>query len=192
MTAELGTRTMSPLWVRLSGAGCALLLTWSSALACVAQDVRLDVRRALLADESTRALPGAPRKRDLRTRPPLFWAAAGTSAAMAASFAFTEGFSYRANSERLNALAKSRDPSADMQARLRASERADTMKLRSELLERVSSVCLAGSIAATGTMLLVWLTAKERRKNPGETKYLLGPMVLREFAGAGLVLREKF
>jgi hypothetical protein len=190
MTAELDTKTMSPLWVRLSGAGCALLLTWSSALACLAQELRLDVRHALRASEAARVLPGAPRVREQRQ--PLFWAAAGTSAAMAAGFAFSEGFSYRANSERINALAKSRDPSLDMQIRLRASERADTMKFRSELLERVSSVCLAGSIAATGTMLLVWLTAKEQRKKPGENKYLLGPMVLREFAGAGLVLREKF
>jgi hypothetical protein len=216
---------MARFWVGFSGAGCVLMMTWSSAFPCFAQDARrIDPReqaprskqssvpdRASLAQAGARVDPANLRSRaepvasslrsparelaassaQQRPHQPWLWAAAGTSAALAAGFAFSEGFAYKATSERLTALDRSRDLRLDLYTRLRAEETASDAKLRAELLDRVSSVCLAGTIAATGTMLLVWLTAKEKRK-PDQNKYLLGPMVLREFAGAGLVLREKF
>ena len=184
---------MASLWVRLSGAVCALLLAWSSTLACLAQEA------------SATEKPGAielrpqylPRTTMLETRParaphrPWLLAAAGTTAAFAAGFAFTEGFSYRAQNQQAVALERTRDQRLSMDARMRAMGQSTEAKLRADILDKVSSVCLAGTIAATGTMLLIWLTGKEKR-NAERTKYLLGPMVLRDWAGAGLVLREKF
>lgn len=184
---------MASLRVRLSGAGCAVLLTWSSTLACIAQEApaaekpgTIELRPQYL-----------PRSTMLEMRParaprrPWLLAAAGTTAALAAGFAFTEGFSYRAQNQQAVALDRSRDQRLTMDARMRSMEQSSEAKLRADILDKVSSVCLAGTIAATGTMLLIWLTGKEQRK-ADRNKYLLGPMVLREWAGAGLVLREKF
>ena len=60
-----------------------------------------------------------------------------------------------------------------------------------DLLQRVSDICLAGSVAATGATLLIWLTSKRERR-PDRSRMLIGPMVLRGMDGAGVVLREKF
>jgi hypothetical protein len=161
---------------------------------CLAQDARLAVRSELENSRRTYALssgvqPG-PRRPVLPYQPWL-WAAAGTTAAFAAGLALSEGFSYKATNDRAAALERSRDIRLELNARLRATDQASEAKQRADLLDRVSNVCLAGSIAATGTMLLIWLTGKERKKYE-QNKYLLGPMVLREWSGAGLVLREKF
>jgi hypothetical protein len=61
------------------------------------------------------------------------------------------------------------------------------------LLSRVSDICLAGTVAATGATLLNWLTGK-RKRSEQQIRTLLGPMVLRGGGGAGggLVLRNKF
>jgi len=182
---------MASLWIRLSGAGCALMLTWSSAFACVAQDARLAVRSELANSRRAYAVQPGVQPGPRRPYQPWLWAAAGTTAAFAAGLAVSEGLSYKAATDRAAALDRSRDLRLDLQSRLRASEQAGDAKQRADLLDRVSNVCIAGSIAATGTMLLIWLTGKERKKYE-QNKYLLGPMVLREWAGAGLVLREKF
>jgi hypothetical protein len=63
--------------------------------------------------------------------------------------------------------------------------------MRADLLNRVSDICLAGSVAATGATLLIWLT-KKRKRSDHQSRTLLGPMVLRGVNGGGLVLREKF
>jgi hypothetical protein len=166
------------------------MLTWSSAFVCLAQDARLAVRSEPTSSRRSYALQGVqpgPRA----PYQPWLWAAAGTTAAFAAGLAMSEGFSYKATSDRAAALERSRDIRLELSSRLQAADQASDAKQRADLLDRVSNVCLAGSIAATGTMLLIWLTGKERKKYE-QNKYLLGPMVLREWAGAGLVLREKF
>jgi hypothetical protein len=168
------------------------MLTWSAAFSCFAQDARIALQREPDLRAKSSSVPNltiVPSVRDPRR--PWLLAAAGTTAALAAGFALSEGFSYKANTQSVAAFERSRDLRLSMETRTRSLEQSTDAKFRSELLDKVSSVCLAGSIAATGTMLLVWLTGKERRK-PNENKYLLGPMVLREWAGAGLVLREKF
>lgn len=177
-------------WSRLLSATCALMLSWSSARVCFAEDVRGLVAQSARPGLApyTRAITLTP-ERDPRA--PWLWAAAGTTATFALGYAFMAGFSYKARNDRALALANSRDLRLDVESRTRASQQASDAKWRSELFERVSSVCLAGSIAATGTMLLIWLTSKEKRKTDAN-KYLIGPMVLREFAGAGIVMREKF
>ena len=78
----------------------------------------------------------------------------------------------------------------DVNVRSRAAE-GTSSSLRSELMQRVSSLCLASKVAAAGTTLLIWLTSKSEHE-PRQSRTLVGPMVLRGMNGAGLVLREKF
>ncbi len=182
--------------VRLTGAGCALLLTWLSAVGSVAAqqtDARATVQSELANLSASRAFD---LKSTAKVREPVggpwLWVAAGTTAAFAASYAFSEGFSYKAMQTRNAALARSEDVGLDLDIRLRARAQANDAQLRADLLNRVSDICLAGTVAATGAALLVWLTKKHKREDHRLTRTLLGPMVLRGAAGAGLVLREKF
>lgn len=185
---------------RATCAVCALLLVWLSAQRCVAQH---DPRPALptqlsrvsaLSYVSPRAgyaelramQPGA------RVTQPWLWAAAGTTMAFAAGYAVSEGISYKATTQRMSALAQSRDASLALDMRLRAESQAGAARERANLFDRISDICLAGSVAATGAALLIWLTSKHRRKDHRQPKVLLGPMVLRGASGGGLVLREKF
>ncbi len=183
--------------VRLLGVGCAVLLTWLSTVgpAAAQSDARATVRSELAhasaAQPQTLNLKvGASKVRE-SVGGPWLWVAAGTTAAFAASYAFTEGFSYKAIQTRNAALARSEDVSLDLDMRLRARAQANDAQLRADLLNRVSDICLAGSVAATGAALLVWLTKKHRRQER-QPRTLLGPMVLRGVNGGGLVLREKF
>lgn len=181
---------MPSLCVRFAGAGCAAILSWTLACAGAAQELSRGQAAWVTAAEPRASVSSAGLLGVRRPLQPLLWAAFGSTAAFATSLALSEGLAYKAASDRTTALARSMDARLDFEARLRASEQASEAQRRVGLLDRVSSVCLAGSIAATGTMLLIWLTGRERKRD--RSKYLLGPMVLRRWAGAGLVLREKF
>jgi hypothetical protein len=202
--------------VRMTGAGCALLLTWFTALTCAAQHDAEATARSELTHFSASPAPAAPANEhktsapsvvivrgsvtgdlkvaseaDLRRRA---WvvALASTSAAFATSFALTEGYAARATKSSVRNLERSRDVNFDVDARRQAQRQGDAGAERANLLSRVSDVCLAGSVAATGAALLIWLTGRKQKTDRLTNKTLLGPMVLRGVNGGGLVLREKF
>jgi hypothetical protein len=187
------------LWVRLGCAVGALLLTWLTTHRCAAQhDARVSMRGELAHFSSAPApAPLGAARRDLSVagsprRPrPWLWAAAGTTAAFAASYAVFQGLSYRATNDSMRASERSNDFALDYGSRASAREQGGLAAQQAALLSRVSDICLAGTIAATGTTLLIWLTSKRKRQDQ-QMKTLLGPMVLRGAAGGGLVLREKF
>jgi len=190
------------LWVRLGCAFAALLLTWLSAHRCAAQhDTRISMRGELahfsagavvspdrVLSPGPRNIVAAPTARRPR---PWLWAAASTTAAFAASYAVFQGLSVRADNESVRATDRSKDFALDYGARASAREQGGLAAQQAALLSRVSDICLAGTIAATGTTLLIWLTSKRKRQDQ-QMKTLLGPMVLRGANGGGLVLREKF
>ncbi|HEX6243290.1 MAG TPA: hypothetical protein VFZ61_20390 [Polyangiales bacterium] len=198
------------------GAGCALVLTWFTALTCAAQHDAAATARSELTHFSPSPLPAVPEREtktvasnvvvepasvtsDLKVaaeadgrRRAWVVALASTSAAFATSFALTEGYSARATKSSMRDLERSRDVSFDMDARQKAQRQGDSGAERANLLSKVSDVCLAGSVAATGAALLIWLTGKKQKTDRLTNKTLLGPMVLRGANGGGLVLREKF
>ncbi|MDB4984962.1 MAG: hypothetical protein JWN04_140 [Myxococcaceae bacterium] len=191
---------LSASCVGFVGALCALLMTWLSAFPCAAQHDPLATARSEMAhfkvplDAATLA-PG-PRLEKLTIRPgkqPWLIAAASTTAALAASYLVLQGFSYKASSQVTRATSTSRDLSLDLDSRLRGREQLGAAQDRANLISRITDICLAGTVAATGATLLIWLTAKRKREaRPMNT--LLGPMVLRGGGGAGggLLLRNKF
>jgi hypothetical protein len=208
MTAVRGVVTI--------GAGCALLLTWFTALTCAAQHDPAATARSELTHFSASPGPAVPANEtktvaanvvdvrpsvttDLKTgaeevarRRAWVVALASTSAAFATSFALTEGYAARATKSSVRDLERSRDVSFDMEARRQAQRQGDSGAERANLLSKVSDVCLAGSVAATGAALLIWLTGRKQKTDRLTNKTLLGPMVLRGANGGGLVLREKF
>jgi hypothetical protein len=190
--------------LRVAFAGCALLLTWLATHACAAQFVPTTALRTQLptAAQATK-LPavttlsyGSARALDTRTLSPRArpWllAMASTTLMFAAGYATSEGLGYGANATRRSALERSRDLELDLDARLRAEGQATRAEERADLFDKISDICLAGSVAASGATLLIWLTSKARRADRQNAKVLLGPMVLRGVSGGGLVLREKF
>ncbi|MDB4974390.1 MAG: hypothetical protein JWN48_2731 [Myxococcaceae bacterium] len=126
-------------------------------------------------------------------RRPWLAIAASTTAALAATYLVMQGFSYRADSQVARAQDRSRDLSLDVDTRLRGREQFGAAQDRANLLSRVSDICLAGTVAATGATLLIWLTGK-RKREAQPIRTLIGPMVVRSGGGSGggLVLRNKF
>lgn len=120
------------------------------------------------------------------------FALAGTGAAFATSFVLTDRFGMRLERDTVRALDRSKDVGLDPESRNRARRQFGAAETRADLLQKVSDICLAGSVAATGAALLIWLTGRRARADRQANKTLLGPMVLRGAAGAGLVLRNKF
>lgn len=180
--------------LRVASALCAFVLAWLGAHTCAAQYVPAVLRTQLppvttLNYDRTRVAEQSalttPQRRWL-------WAAASTGIAFAAGFAVSEGLELSAQRDRAGALTRSRDLTADLDLRMKAERQADSAQRRASLLDSVSDICLAGSVAATGATLLIWLTSKHRRKDHRQPKVLLGPMVLRGVNGGGIVLREKF
>ena len=117
--------------------------------------------------------------------------AASTSVAFGASFAFTEAFAARAARVGAREMRYAKDLTLDLDARARSRSQGIAADAKADLMRRVSDICLAGTVAATGATLLIWLTSKQERM-PHQNRMLVGPMVLRGMNGAGLVLREKF
>jgi hypothetical protein len=173
---------------RATCAVCALLLTWLSAFACAAQH---DSRPSQTQLSRVANLRYESATKPIAVRPWLL-AAAGTTMVFAAGYAVSEGLVYKATQDRASALERSRDPGLDLDMRLQAESQASAARERADLFDRISDICLAGSVAATGATLLIWLTSKRRRRDHQQTNVLLGPMVLRGASGGGLVLREKF
>jgi hypothetical protein len=180
-------------------AGCAFLLTWLSSYGCLAQSLPAAALRTQLpvvanlsyADVRTGA-PAPSLKAPDTWRKPWLWAMASTSAAFAVGFASSEGLAYRTQSQYARALERSRDLTLELGSRTRADGQSDSAARKLELLDRISSVCLAGSVATAGAALLIWLTSKRARADHQQPKLLLGPMVLRGVSGGGLALRQKF
>ncbi|MEY4509479.1 MAG: hypothetical protein RLZZ450_1601 [Pseudomonadota bacterium] len=188
------------LWIRVGCALCALLLTWLSAHTCAAQhDARATVRGELGHFSSVPLSLGASAVKPnlavssttLTTKRPWLWAAASTTAALAASWVVTGGWSYKASSDSMRAFERSRDFTLDYSARANAREQGGLAQQQAALLSRVSDICLAGTVAATGATLLIWLTGKRTREEQ-PMKSLIGPMLLRGANGGGLVYRNKF
>lgn len=180
---------VSVVWLRLFCAMCALVLTWMCGARCASaqHDAHATVRTELANATAVRSLHS---ERSMTTRSRAFLiAAATTSAVLATSFVATEAFALRA--ERHAHDAARQDELARGMESLRRNPQASVEQARADILQRVSSVCLAGSVAATGTTLLIWLTGK-RKERQSRSRTLLGPMVLRGANGGGLVLREKF
>lgn len=188
------------LWIRVGVAVCALLLTWLSTHTCAAQhDARATVRGELGHFSSVPLMRG-PRveKPDLTvssstapSRRPWLWAAASTTAALAASWVVTGGLSYKASNDSTRAFDRSNEFTLDYSARANAREQGSLAQQQAALLSRVSDICLAGTVAATGATLLIWLTGK-RTREVQPMKSLIGPMLLRGANGGGLVYRNKF
>jgi hypothetical protein len=122
---------------------------------------------------------------------PWLWVAAGTTAAFAASWVVTGGLSYKASNDGAKSLERSRDFTLDYSMRASAREQGGLAQQQAALLSRVSDICLAGTVAATGATLLIWLTGKRARAEQ-PMKSLIGPMLLRGANGGGLVYRNKF
>lgn len=205
--------------VGIVSALCALVLTWLSAFSCAAQhdgsaqgahvqgpgarleSTRAETARSELANFSVTLSPPlarGPRAESLlqtQQNParPWLWLAASTTAALAASYAVAQGFSYRANGQASRALDGTRDLQLELDARMRNRDQFAAAQDRANFLSRVSDICLAGTVAATGATLLIWLTSK-RKREAQQIRTLIGPMVVRGSGGAGggLVLRNKF
>jgi hypothetical protein len=195
--------------VGIVSAVCALLLTWLSAFNCAAQhdplagsadSTRAQTARSELANFSiplTRPLAPGPRTESgavyEKQGRPWLWLAASTTAALAATYVVAQGFSYKANGQASRSLESSNNLALDMETRMRGREQFGAAQNRADLLTRISDICLAGTVAATGATLLIWLTGK-RKREVQQFRTLLGPMVLRGGGGAGggLVLRNKF
>lgn len=186
------------LWIRVGVAVCALLLTWLSTHTCAAQhDARATVRGELghfssvPLDRGPRAAIPNLKVASASTKRPWLWAAASTTAAFAASWVVTGGLSYKASNDSMRAFDRSQDFTLDYSARANAREQGGLAQQQAALLSRVSDICLAGTVAATGATLLIWLTGKRAREEQ-PMKSLIGPMVLRGAQGGGLVYRNKF
>jgi hypothetical protein len=117
--------------------------------------------------------------------------AASTTAALAASWVVTGGLSYKASNDSMKSFERSRDFTLDYSMRASAREQGGLAQQQAALLSRVSDICLAGTVAATGATLLIWLTGKRARAEQ-PMKSLIGPMLLRGANGGGLVYRNKF
>jgi hypothetical protein len=182
---------------------CALVLAWLVSMDCHAQHDPLATARSELGhfSSSSSLLPASdssgnliapfalgPRAEVVATKPLRPWliAAATTTAALAASYVVFQGLSYRASRN------ADRNLGLDLDTRLRNRE-LEGAQDRANLLSRVSDICLAGTVAATGATLLIWLTGKRKRAEQ-QVRTLLGPMVVRAGGGSGggLVLRNKF
>ena len=167
-----------------------MLLAWLSSFTCKAHD---DVAARTAQSELSHFSPPlqlSPRAELSTPKPPRsLWlrVATSASAAFAASFGLTQAYASRSERARLR---EERGVSLEVDVRGRASDRA-AGSVKSELMQRVSDVCLASKVAAAGTTLLIWLTSKSEHE-PRQSRTLDGPMVLRGMNGAGLVLREKF
>jgi len=187
------------LWLRLGCAVCALLLTWLSAHACAAQQDPRDTVRGELGHfltipatlNSSAERPNLMVSSRSTTKRPWLWAAAGTTAAFAASWVVTGGLSYKASNDSTKSFERSRDFALDYSMRASAREQGGLAQQQAALLSRVSDICLAGTVAATGATLLIWLTGKRARAEQ-PMKSLIGPMLLRGANGGGLVYRNKF
>ena len=196
--------------VGIVSAVCALLLTWLSAFHCSAQhdpvvgsgdSTRAQTARSELANFSiplTKQLAPGPRAEsalvyEKQQSRPWLWLAASTTAALAATYVVAQGFSYKANGQASKSLDSSNNLALDMETRMRGREQFGAAQNRADLLTRISDICLAGTVAATGATLLIWLTGK-RKREVQQFRTLLGPMVLRGGGGAGggLVIRNKF
>jgi hypothetical protein len=187
------------LWIRVGCAICALLLTWLSTHACAAQhDARATVRGELghfssvpLTLSAHNEAPNLSVSSATSTKRPWLWAAASTTAAFAASWVVTGGLSYKASNDSMRGFERSRDFTLDYSARASAREQGGLAQQQAALLSRVSDLCLAGTVAATGATLLIWLTGK-RARDDQPMRSLIGPMLLRGANGGGLVYRNKF
>ncbi|MET0341893.1 MAG: hypothetical protein ABW252_12885 [Polyangiales bacterium] len=181
--------------VCLARAGCLVVLAWLSALACKAQDdVAVTTARSELAHFSTPLRIDVQAERAALEKPRRnLWllSAASASVAFGASFAFTEAFAARNASIATRELRYAKNLSLGMDVRANAQRQGLAAEAKADLMRRVSDICLAGTVAATGATLLIWLTSKQERM-PHQNRTLVGPMVLRGMNGAGLVLREKF
>lgn len=184
----------------LLGLGCALLLVGATLRPCAGQAPALSSSAfsALSYTPSAQSAgslsssyvsPAIVAQRTLRT--PWLMLAASTTAAFAASFAVTEAYALRYGARSDAASLRSRDLGLDADTRLKAREQSASAQQRADLLQKVSDICLAGTVATAGATLLIWLTSK-RRRHDDQPKMLIGPMVLRGYNGGGLVLREKF
>ena len=165
-----------------------MMLAWLSNTTCKAHD---DVAARTAQSELAHfQAPQASTYTDAASKPRTSsWLRVATraSAAFAASFALTQAYASRSERARLREV---HGVGLDIDVRSRAHD-GTSGSLKSELMQRVSSVCLASKVAAAGTTLLIWLTSKSEHE-PRQSRTLLGPMVLRGMNGAGLVLREKF
>jgi len=185
---------VSVVWLRLLGATCALLMSWLCGARCAAQHDAHATVRSELANVTAQRSPQArersadphARANDQRWRAWLV-AAASTSAVLATGFVVTETLAHQAE-QRARESARAHELTGGS---LRGGPQSTEAQARADLMQRVSSICLAGSVAATGTTLLIWLTSKRKRAER-QSRTLLGPMVLRGANGGGLVLREKF
>jgi hypothetical protein len=190
---------VSVLWLRLGCAVCALLLTWLSTHACAAQhDAHATVRGELghfltipAALNTSTEKPNLVVSSSATAKRPWLWVAAGTTAAFAASWMVTGGLSYKASHDSAKSVERSRDFTLDYSMRASAREQGGLAQQQAALLSRVSDICLAGTVAATGATLLIWLTGKRARAEQ-PMKSLIGPMLLRGAHGGGLVYRNKF
>lgn len=181
--------------VCLARAGCLVVLAWLAAFACKAQDdVAVTTARSELTHFSTPLRIDVNAERAALDKPRRnLWllTAASTSIALGASFAFTEAFAARAARSGAREMRYAKDLTLDMGVRASAQRQGLAAEAKADLMRRVSDICLAGTVAATGATLLIWLTSK-RERTPHQNRTLVGPMVLRGMNGAGLVLREKF
>lgn len=191
---------MVAVWlIRLGCPLCALLLTWLSTHACAAQhDARSTVRGELghfstmpLSISTSAEKPNLAVSSVTNTRRPWLWVAASTTAAFAASWVVTGGLSYKTSNDSMRSFERSRDFTLDYSMRASAREQGGLAQQQAALLSRVSDICLAGTVAATGATLLIWLTGKRAREEQ-PMKSLIGPMLLRGANGGGLVYRNKF
>jgi type IV secretory pathway VirB10-like protein len=157
----------------------------------VSHDDQPVVSHVVARDESV-TNPGAEAEASQRRQHAWMFALAGTGAAFATSFVLTNRFSTRLDRASMADLDRSKEMGLDADLRSRARRQSLAGELRADLLQKVSDVCLAGSVAATGAALLIWLTGRRARADRQSNKTLLGPMVLRGASGAGIVLREKF
>jgi hypothetical protein len=181
---------------------CALMLTWLCAHTCAAQHngtmpifkTSFDLDARSTARTELANLNNTPHSEVAVVRKPVSpWliAAASTTAAFAASYALTMGFSYKNSAAASRAMERSRDVGLDLDMRLRLTEQGTAAQARADLLSRVSDICVAGAVMSAGTTLLIWLTSKRKREEK-QMRTLIGPMVLRGYNGAGLVARAKF
>jgi hypothetical protein len=178
---------LAVLWIRVGVAVCALLLTWLSTHTCAAQhDARATVRGELGHFSSVPLMRG-PRVE----KPDLSVSSATATGRRPWLWVVTGGLSYKASNDSTRAFDRSADFTLDYSARANAREQGSLAQQQAALLSRVSDICLAGTVAATGATLLIWLTGK-RTREVQPMKSLIGPMLLRGANGGGLVYRNKF
>lgn len=142
-----------------------------------------------IEEEEPEAAPsGTPVAREPSKYRPWIWAAAGTTAAFAATLAVTGGLSLAARQDFEDAKVASNDPARTPIERENARADGLVYAQRADRLALASDIFLVGTVVAGGATLLFWLTD---RKAEQRTAMRASPMVLKH-GGGGLMLGGKF